>query len=93
MGAVLVNGSAVGADVTVAAGAVVLGRVADGSRVQGVPAREYVRVIARRVGRALSWRFGAVVARLDAWGRRPRAWRRGCRRSPPRSASCAAQVG
>jgi sugar O-acyltransferase (sialic acid O-acetyltransferase NeuD family) len=42
MGAVIVNGGELGGEVTVAAGAVVLGRVAGGSRVQGVPAREYV---------------------------------------------------
>jgi acetyltransferase EpsM len=41
MGAVITNGTRIGADATVAAGAVVLSEVACGSRVQGVPAREY----------------------------------------------------
>jgi acetyltransferase EpsM len=41
MGAVIVNGTLIGSDATVAAGAVVLGDVGAGSRVQGVPAREY----------------------------------------------------
>jgi sugar O-acyltransferase (sialic acid O-acetyltransferase NeuD family) len=41
MGAVITNGTRIGADATVAAGAVVLSEVASGSRVQGVPAREY----------------------------------------------------
>jgi sugar O-acyltransferase (sialic acid O-acetyltransferase NeuD family) len=41
MGAIVVNGMAVGVDTTVAAGAVVLREVADGTRVQGMPAREY----------------------------------------------------
>ncbi len=41
MGAIVVNGTAVGVDTTVAAGAVVLREVADGTRVQGMPAREY----------------------------------------------------
>jgi sugar O-acyltransferase (sialic acid O-acetyltransferase NeuD family) len=41
MGAVIVNGATVGRGATVAAGAVVLGEVADGARVQGVPARAY----------------------------------------------------
>lgn len=43
MGATIVNGGDVGERATVAAGAVVLGVVADGSRVQGVPAREFQR--------------------------------------------------
>jgi acetyltransferase EpsM len=41
MGAVIVNGTRIGSDATVAAGAVVLREVGAGSRVQGVPAREY----------------------------------------------------
>jgi sugar O-acyltransferase (sialic acid O-acetyltransferase NeuD family) len=41
MGAVIVNGTKIGADAIVAAGAVVLRDVGAGSRVQGVPAREY----------------------------------------------------
>ena len=41
MGAVIVNGTKLGTDATVAAGAVVLRDVGGGSRVQGVPAREY----------------------------------------------------
>jgi sugar O-acyltransferase (sialic acid O-acetyltransferase NeuD family) len=41
MGAVVSNGTRIGADATVAAGAIVLSDVASGSRVQGVPAREY----------------------------------------------------
>jgi acetyltransferase EpsM len=41
MGAVIVNGTLIGSDATVAAGAVVLREVGAGSRVQGVPAREY----------------------------------------------------
>jgi len=41
MGAVIVNGSTVGVDATVAAGALVLGEIRNGTRVQGVPAREY----------------------------------------------------
>jgi sugar O-acyltransferase (sialic acid O-acetyltransferase NeuD family) len=41
MGAVVTNGTSVGVEATVAAGAVVLRDVAAGSRVQGVPAREY----------------------------------------------------
>jgi sugar O-acyltransferase (sialic acid O-acetyltransferase NeuD family) len=41
MGATILNGTLVGADVTVAAGAVVVDDVRDGTRVQGVPAREY----------------------------------------------------
>lgn len=41
MGAIVVNGTTVGTDTTVAAGAVVLGEVADGIRVQGMPAKEY----------------------------------------------------
>jgi acetyltransferase EpsM len=41
MGAVIVDHTHVGARATVAAGAVVLGEVADGTRVQGVPARRY----------------------------------------------------
>jgi sugar O-acyltransferase (sialic acid O-acetyltransferase NeuD family) len=41
MGAVVVDWTRIGADATVAAGAVVLREVASGSRVQGVPAREY----------------------------------------------------
>ena len=41
MGAVLVNAIRVGTDATIAAGAVVVRPVADGARVQGVPAREY----------------------------------------------------
>lgn len=41
MGAVITNGTRIGADATVAAGAVVVSEVASGSRVQGVPAREY----------------------------------------------------
>src|SRR4029077_21149201 len=41
MGAVIVNGTRIGPDATVAAGAVVLREVAAGSRVQGVPAREF----------------------------------------------------
>lgn len=41
MGAVIVNATKIGADATVAAGAVVLRDVGAGSRVQGVPAREY----------------------------------------------------
>jgi len=43
MGAVIVNGTDVGVDAIIAAGAVVLADVADGSRVQGLPAREYTR--------------------------------------------------
>jgi sugar O-acyltransferase (sialic acid O-acetyltransferase NeuD family) len=41
MGAIVVNGTTVGSGTTVAAGAVVLREVADGIRVQGMPAREY----------------------------------------------------
>lgn len=41
MGAIVVNGTIVGSGTTVAAGAVVLREVADGIRVQGMPAREY----------------------------------------------------
>jgi len=41
MGAVLVNAIRVGTDATIAAGAVVVRPVADGARVQGVPARGY----------------------------------------------------
>jgi sugar O-acyltransferase (sialic acid O-acetyltransferase NeuD family) len=41
MGSVIVNGVKIGTDATVAAGAVVLTDVGAGSRVQGVPAREY----------------------------------------------------
>jgi acetyltransferase EpsM len=41
MGAIVVNGTTVGVSTTVAAGAVVLREVADGTRVQGMPAREY----------------------------------------------------
>lgn len=43
MGAVIVDHTRVGEGATVAAGAVVLGDVADGVRVQGVPARRYPR--------------------------------------------------
>jgi sugar O-acyltransferase (sialic acid O-acetyltransferase NeuD family) len=43
MAAVVVNGAAIGERATIAAGAVVLGEVAEGARVQGVPAREYRR--------------------------------------------------
>jgi sugar O-acyltransferase (sialic acid O-acetyltransferase NeuD family) len=43
MAAVVVNGGMIGRGATVAAGAVVLGEVAQGARVQGVPAREYRR--------------------------------------------------
>lgn len=43
MAGVIVNGTTVGRAATVAAGAVVLGEVYDGARVQGVPAREYQR--------------------------------------------------
>lgn len=42
MGAVIVNGTRIGSGATVAAGAVVLGDVPDRSRVQGVPAVEYL---------------------------------------------------
>jgi sugar O-acyltransferase (sialic acid O-acetyltransferase NeuD family) len=41
MGAVIVDHTRIGIDATVAAGAVVLREVADGTRVQGIPAREY----------------------------------------------------
>jgi acetyltransferase EpsM len=41
MGAMIVNGVSVGREATIAAGAVVVGDVADGVRMQGVPAREY----------------------------------------------------
>jgi sugar O-acyltransferase (sialic acid O-acetyltransferase NeuD family) len=41
MGAVLVDHTTVGGAATIAAGAVVLGDVAEGTRVQGVPARRY----------------------------------------------------
>jgi len=43
MGAVIVNGTAIGADATVAAAALVLRDIPDGTRVQGLPAREYAR--------------------------------------------------
>jgi len=43
MGAVVVNGAALGESATIAAGAVVLSAVADGKRVQGVPAREFLQ--------------------------------------------------
>jgi sugar O-acyltransferase (sialic acid O-acetyltransferase NeuD family) len=43
MGAVIVNTTTVGPDATVAAGAVVLRDIRSGTRVQGLPAREYVR--------------------------------------------------
>ena len=41
MGAVIVNGTRIGSDATVAAGAVVLREVGVRSRVQGIPARDY----------------------------------------------------
>lgn len=41
MGAIIVDHTNVGADATIAAGAVVLADVAEGTRVQGVPARRY----------------------------------------------------
>jgi sugar O-acyltransferase (sialic acid O-acetyltransferase NeuD family) len=43
MAGVIVNGTTVGQAATIAAGAVVLGEVGDGARVQGLPAREYQR--------------------------------------------------
>jgi acetyltransferase EpsM len=43
MGAVIVDHTTVGAAATIAAGAVVLEDVIDGTRVQGVPARQYSR--------------------------------------------------
>jgi acetyltransferase EpsM len=41
IGAVIVNGATVGAEAIVAAGALVLGDIRKGTRVQGLPAREY----------------------------------------------------
>ncbi len=43
MAGVVVNGGRIGRGATIAAGAVVLAEVADGARVQGIPAREYRR--------------------------------------------------